>query len=331
MSPAARAELLDAVKLIRKLRGGLRFFQSRFTQNSAILLYHRVAEKTRDPFNLCVTPAHFAAQMERLRRLGNPLSVGDFIHRHRDGTLTKHSLCLTFDDGYVDFLENALPVLEKFELPAVIYCVSGHLGDPFWWDRILTSLHDSEKLPGMLELQSGEDSLSLEVTTTGLDEAFQQLYSFFRQLPPESREALLRQLEAQTRPAQQAHQPRLMTAREIETLSAHPLITIGAHTASHSSLAGLPAEEQFREIDSSRKSLEKTTGTPVTTLSYPFGLRHRDYTRETTAAARKTGLDHALAADLGVVTPKSDPFSLPRLWIHDSDGPRFERKLKLWL
>jgi peptidoglycan/xylan/chitin deacetylase (PgdA/CDA1 family) len=318
------------VKIARKLRSVARFLGSRFTGNSAIPLYHRVAKPDRDPFKLCVTPDRFAGQMEALRSLGTPLSISDFTRQHREGTLKPKSLCVTFDDGYIDFVENALPILEKFELPAVVYCVSGNLGRPFWWDRLLASIHGPGELPPEITLNSGDTESIFDTAGLSRDEVFDRIYAHLRDLGPGVRDAQLDGLEKAVGPTSDPRS-RLMTADEIRSLSQHPLITIGAHTVSHSPLTALSSENQFTEIDSSIRDLSEIIGEPVTSFSYPFGQRHRDYDAETLAVARKAGLKHALAADLGVVTAGSDPFCLPRIWIHDFEASRFERRLRLWL
>lgn len=315
--------LNPAVNPGRKIKAGFRFLRSRFTANSAVLLYHRVAEPVRDPFRLCVTPENFAAHMERLRRFASPAGIHDFVRLLGEGRLPRRSVCVSFDDGYVDFREAALPVLERFEIPAVLYCVSGHLGEPFWWDRLLAGIFDPETPPDSLDFPAS-GGLTRE-------KLFERLYPVFRDLPPGERERKLRELSRHGGPGRERTLPRLMTAGELEELSRHPLVTIGAHTITHSSLAGRSPAEQEEEIGGSCRQISDILGRAVTTFSYPFGLRGRDYDGETMEAVKRAGLDHALAADSGVVTAGADPFSLPRLWIHNTSGPAFERKIRAWL
>ena len=48
--------------------------------------------------------------------------------------LTDRAVVVTFDDGYVDVLETAYPLLARYEIPATVFVVSGCLGKRFWWD-----------------------------------------------------------------------------------------------------------------------------------------------------------------------------------------------------
>lgn len=99
-----------------------------------ILVYHYV-RNVRNPFDvlgqrLSVTPEEFAAQMDLLRRSGaHAITLGDLVAVLRgDAVLPAHPVVLTFDDGYEDFLLNALPVLQRDRLCATLFAVPGFLG-----------------------------------------------------------------------------------------------------------------------------------------------------------------------------------------------------------
>ena len=64
---------------------------------------------------------------------------------------------ITFDDGYADNLHAALPLLEKFEAPAVLFAASGYLGEQrgFWWDELLTLLVSPTACPTNVISSSG--------------------------------------------------------------------------------------------------------------------------------------------------------------------------------
>jgi peptidoglycan/xylan/chitin deacetylase (PgdA/CDA1 family) len=97
-----------------------------------ILMYHSVSDAppavTRA---LSVRPAGFAAQVGYLRREGfTGLTFGELCKRHRTGQpLPDRPIVLTFDDGYADFVEHALPVLIEKEFPATVFVTTGWLHD----------------------------------------------------------------------------------------------------------------------------------------------------------------------------------------------------------
>ena len=99
-----------------------------------VLMYHYIRVNTvssdRLGFNLSVTPADFAAQMDWLARNGyHPITFAD-LHGYLNGQrgLPSRPVILSFDDGYADFYTTALPVLRAHDFAAVAYVVSGFVG-----------------------------------------------------------------------------------------------------------------------------------------------------------------------------------------------------------
>lgn len=102
-----------------------------------VLTYHRIAES--GPAGLAsyrVSQDAFAEQMAFLRDSGySVLSLQQFRDAHVQGlTVPPRSVLLTFDDGYRDFAERALPVLEKHGFPAVLFVVAERVGLSADWD-----------------------------------------------------------------------------------------------------------------------------------------------------------------------------------------------------
>jgi peptidoglycan/xylan/chitin deacetylase (PgdA/CDA1 family) len=99
-----------------------------------ILTYHyiRINRDSRDllGFALSVTPADFAAQMDWLASNGfHPVTPAD-LYAYLTGArgLPSRPVILSFDDGYADFYDAALPVLRAHDFTAVAYIVSGFIG-----------------------------------------------------------------------------------------------------------------------------------------------------------------------------------------------------------
>jgi peptidoglycan/xylan/chitin deacetylase (PgdA/CDA1 family) len=100
-----------------------------------ILMYHGIAEVDEDPNNLCVTRARFAEQMSWLHRHGmRGVGIGTLVDAMRSGH-HRGLIGLTFDDGYVNVLEAALPVLQQHGFEATAYIISDRLGGTNEWDE----------------------------------------------------------------------------------------------------------------------------------------------------------------------------------------------------
>jgi peptidoglycan/xylan/chitin deacetylase (PgdA/CDA1 family) len=100
-----------------------------------ILMYHGVADVAEDPYYLCVTPKRFAEQMTWLKRHGlRGVGIGTLVEAVQAGRA--HGLVgITFDDGYVNVLEAALPELLRQGFTASMFIISGRLGGLNEWDE----------------------------------------------------------------------------------------------------------------------------------------------------------------------------------------------------
>jgi peptidoglycan/xylan/chitin deacetylase (PgdA/CDA1 family) len=105
-----------------------------------ILVYHQIAEappKGSAFRSLYVAPSAFARQMAFLKLLGyKGLSMGELLP-YLNGQKTGSVVGITFDDGYQNNVDNALPILKKQGFSSTCYLVSGLLGQTNSWDRHL--------------------------------------------------------------------------------------------------------------------------------------------------------------------------------------------------
>jgi peptidoglycan/xylan/chitin deacetylase (PgdA/CDA1 family) len=95
-----------------------------------ILMYHSVSDApTASTRALSVRPAMFAAQLRYLRHQGfSGLTFGELCQRRRDGQpLPANPIVLTFDDGYADLIEEALPIMIRQGFPATLFVTTGWL------------------------------------------------------------------------------------------------------------------------------------------------------------------------------------------------------------
>jgi peptidoglycan/xylan/chitin deacetylase (PgdA/CDA1 family) len=98
-----------------------------------VLMYHSVTNDRRDRSPWTVDLRRFEQQMRWLSRRGlQGVSMQEAL-RGRPGSSGKRLIGLTFDDGYRDFLECALPVLERYDFTATAFVVAGCLGGKSEW------------------------------------------------------------------------------------------------------------------------------------------------------------------------------------------------------
>jgi peptidoglycan/xylan/chitin deacetylase (PgdA/CDA1 family) len=97
-------------------------------------MYHSIAPYEQDPYGITVRPERFEQQLTWLRRLGyRGVSVGELLAAVRQGS-ARGLVGLSFDDGYADFVEHALPALQRHRFTATAYVLGGRLGGGNVWD-----------------------------------------------------------------------------------------------------------------------------------------------------------------------------------------------------
>jgi peptidoglycan/xylan/chitin deacetylase (PgdA/CDA1 family) len=103
-----------------------------------ILVYHQIEEAPAKgaPFrSLYVAPAAFARQMSLLATLGYTGVSMSGLQPYLSGEKTGKVVGITFDDGYLNNLTHALPVLARHGFSSTCYAVSGLAGQSNLWDE----------------------------------------------------------------------------------------------------------------------------------------------------------------------------------------------------
>ena len=340
-------------RLQSKWRSLVHRMKDRLVPGPRILLYHRVADLPADPQQLAVSPEHFAEHLAVLRAHATPMTLTEMVEALREDRLPRNAVAVTFDDGYADNLLQAKPLLERFEMPATVFVATGTLGtaEEFWWDELARLLLQPGPLPTYLRLALPGGARSWDFTQAKtLDAATADRFAAWsvadRRTPTERHRAyralcgLLRPLDAAARrealmtlrgwagataAGRPTHRP--LTPPEVVKLARGGLVEIGAHTVTHAYLAALPAAEQRREIVECRDTLAALLGHPITTFSYPFGSP-ASFSAETCDIVREAGFTCACANIPDVVTPRSDPWQLPRSLVRNWDRETFIRRLR---
>jgi peptidoglycan/xylan/chitin deacetylase (PgdA/CDA1 family) len=98
-------------------------------------MYHSISPSTApDPHRIRVHPDRLDQHLRVLRRLGlRGVSLAELLAAHERGE-SRGLVGLTFDDGYADFLEHAVPVLARYGATGSLYVVAGRLGGENEWD-----------------------------------------------------------------------------------------------------------------------------------------------------------------------------------------------------
>jgi peptidoglycan/xylan/chitin deacetylase (PgdA/CDA1 family) len=291
-----------------------------------ILMYHQVIERSSDPWNLCVSPRHFAEQLKILKQNYPILSLHDLLISLKNARLPKRGVVLTFDDGYADNLWNAKPLLEKYEVPGTVFVASGSIDNKgFWWDDLERALLQPKKLPKSLQLNV--QGQSYDWPTTNLNQrqhAYLAIHRIIKPLKVSDRNQVITDLFVWADADKMERSDyRPLTTAELIQLSQCEFIDVGAHTVTHASLSILSKADQIAEIDGSRQKLIAILGDRVDTFSYPYG----NFTSDTVDIVKASGFKMALTCETNAVEVGANQFQLGRFEVGNWEGEKFRQYL----
>jgi len=277
-----------------------------------ILMYHSVAGAEAaacvDPPNR-VAPELFERQMAFLRAHRRVISLSQLVEDVAAGRVPPPgTVCLTFDDGYLDNLTVAAPILARYRLPATLFLATGYVerAEPQWADVLHWQLARRTArrlaLPGLVEEELG--------STAGLTRARCALHRRLLEASLPERSELLDETGRQLAP--QGRMPRL-TLRwdEVRELRRrHRGFEIGGHTRDHLDLRSHRGEAARAQIEGCAADLRRELGESPRHFSFPYAR----WSPETRALVEAAGWTSAVGAGERLrVDPKSDRFALPRV------------------
>ena len=323
-----------------------------FTSKAIILMYHSISEPDIDPWELTVSPSNFEQQLQVLQNSFKISSVTDIALSLRKGGVKNTAVALTFDDGYRDNFQIALPLLEKYNIPATFF-LTNNFGEEkiYWWDRLANLILRTPMLPVNLDMAIKEEIINFSIgEETVLNEYLEQLHRqwvvpatpptkrgilyyrlwhMMQPLPPDEIENILQQIKNWTEKTEEIMSPHtlLITKEQLRKLANHQLIDIGIHTANHVALGCHSAEIQENEILQNQKQLEVILNKKIDTIAYPYG----QYNTTTLNIVEKTGLQAGLSVEYNVVYNTSNPFALGRFQVKNWNAEQFEEKLMQWM
>lgn len=280
------------------------------------LLYHRVINRPsgnhkRFFSGLEVTPDNFEEQIAYLANSRVPVPIAQFVSGLKDRTLNPRAVCVTFDDGYLDNFETALPILEKYSVPATIFIAPKLILNPAsaWWYELEALLERLDTLEIEIQGTSHKWDLSnqrLAVTSV--------LNEYCKVATATEIEALLVNLRQRIQVSGiEWDVPTMISPEQIAELGRHPLITIGGHTESHVCLAVLGDSEARHEVERGRNTLQDWGAGLIDYFAYPFGGKNQAGEREARIVA-SCGFKAAFTTLLGHAT---QPYGVKRQFSMD--------------
>lgn len=299
-----------------------------------ILMYHRVTEPELVSYPLqagmFVRPESFRLQLRYLRDNANVISLRELLELIFLGKKApRRTVVITFDDGWLDNLENAVPLLKEFEFPATIFLPTAFIGssEMFWTDSVAVALRRAQKsgesLSKLCDGRSLRDRLPIDIAElterefrliqlSDITEALEKVLAFLFSLSAPDRAKIVEILIAKI-PAESVGPT---TRSFLNWLEVRQLlgenIEFGCHSHRHLLATELSEEELRQDTVESLATFKQHGIEPLGVYCYPRGNRAPETDRVIFEAGFSAVLTTERPSSL-----KASPIIFGRVGIHD--------------
>jgi peptidoglycan/xylan/chitin deacetylase (PgdA/CDA1 family) len=279
-----------------------------------IIMYHRVCDRIprglHDPA-MFVTADTFDMHLRELKQYFDIVS----LERANDSPCERERLCvITFDDGWADNYEHALPVLKKHNVPATVFIPVEVIGSKssYWFQNIwdlASQVSANGKSAGFFRYFSGH-APSWRPNGIGQEQII-DLIRQLKNLPAEKLDDIILKaygvlgIEGPTG-------GQVMTWEQIRAMGRQG-ITFGSHGLHHYILPQLNHDAKRQEVVDSLHVLERANVAISPFFSYPNG----NWDGEIQSLVKEAGYKGAVTTQLGYNASLTDPYLLKRIAIHE--------------
>ncbi len=306
-----------------------------------ILCYHRIENYMSDPVRITVTKKNFLKQINFLKEFANIISPDQlFDSLEKRKNLPRRSVLLTFDDGYSSY-KQTMDLLSKESISAIFFISLRK--EKYWWDILSKLLLENQFLKkseldkiNKLLADIGHHFRVEEYIDSNLltrlsswnvtkkhfpfnrNKAFYLLAKKIEQIDHYEKPNILKTITSLT-----AEKRDLSYLQKKDLIEYHK---IGCHTINHYNLSKLSYENQEKEVEFCKNSLESIIGKRIKIFAYPFGGRIH-YNDDTIEIVKKN-FNFAFSNFEGLVHKDSNSYELPRFLIRDWEIDKFIFKVK---
>lgn len=306
-----------------------------------ILMYHRILPSTDRRFSLeepgmIVTPETFTMQMREIKRHFDIIDLSEWIKLKKQNIpLPRKACAITFDDGWSDNYENALPILKSEKIPSTLFAVAEKIGTDFqfWPNIIMALLIGKTAIPNAMKQHPlfAKNFQSVPIPVKSIDREYVAVYiSHLKQFSDQEIFTALNDI--MWRSLLDFELPNaLMSWEQLLLMKQSGLVNIGSHTCNHKRLTNsLSEHEMIHEIIDSKKIIENRLSSTVDLFCFPNG----DYSPRALELVQQN-YTAAVTTQKGI--NKADTcinHELTRVGIHDqvsNNKKLFGAKLSGWL
>ncbi len=307
------------------------YFQRGFLENSLrklpfdsflILAYHGICEENSNSaeytaFSTNITQKSFKEQINLIRKYFKivPLkTVADAIRGSTPNKSARPLAAITFDDGYKNLRDTAIPYLASKDIPATFFITTGILERSIIPDFVKTEalLTDDNLVEKAISCLSESKMIPFRKEWNPKDIA-----NHILSIPDAARKKIFQKLSGKDFVAEYVNDYYL--SKEDVKSMAIPLFEIASHSHSHCDFSLISANDISKELKISKNILEKVSGNEVTSFAMPFGgKKYFKYVNKEIL----NELDYNICCStvFGINSPNDNTLMLKRIVVNDFDN-----------
>jgi peptidoglycan/xylan/chitin deacetylase (PgdA/CDA1 family) len=307
------ARSLILTRRVDKARNGRR-------ENLCVLMYHGVLPEVRVPAaygDLFVSARDFLKHLRHLKQHYQPMSLDEVAATiAANKPFPPRAVAVTFDDGYENTVEVAVPLLAEAGIPATVFVPSDLIGTGryLWFDCLRLLVRHAWRTGVSFDLAPGIQVRA--VVPLAQETHFLGLSARILDLPVVARSAVqaeIQRLIDRDGLSVQFPEFALTNWPALRATVEGGILSVGSHARAHGDLSGMSLQQQTEDLGASRQRIEQELGRPCVSIAYPYGRWNPD----TIVAAREAGYRCALTVENGFNETTTDPFRLRRIMAGD--------------
>jgi peptidoglycan/xylan/chitin deacetylase (PgdA/CDA1 family) len=300
------------------VRGSILRAASRFFPPAAVILsYHSITEEpllTDHILGISRARASFEEHVKVLAQKFSPVTIEDVAQFAKSGRkLPPRAVAVTFDDGFADNYEVALPILNRYSVPATFYIMVDAVqnGTLPWYCRLRYAFNTTRKPEwNDPETSRAHALVSPEQRKAAMVAAWEVGARLTGDVQQRFIGGVEQVLEIEPVKAEHGFMLNWDQVRSLKK-AGH---TIGAHTLSHPNVAQVSESEARSEIAGSKKRLEEEIEAPVDHFSYPHPALNPQWSQQTLNITREAGFKSAALTTCGPVHAGDEALALKRIY-----------------
>ena len=321
---------LSSIFFYSQLFRSVRLWHNFNDKKLTVLTFHRVTNgklASQGLPTISITMKNFELLIQFIKKHFQVISLHEFLTCvQEESKLPPNCLILSFDDAYKELLPNALPVLKKNQLPAILFVPTAAVDEEstFWWDAVYSFLKNAQ--PSDFDQKVSNDRViqpyleRFEKVIAQLpeerDRSICDLIESLQSLNAEIRERVLDYFQTfyQDSSLRNHTLPGVLKWSELKKFS-DSVFEIGSHTVNHQFLSSVSEKDVKNELEHSKDVLENHLSREVSCFSYPGGK----YNEKTVQLVGEAGYACAFTSDVGLNSLSGNLYKLKRINISDDN------------